>query len=191
METQKIEDPPLARALFSEVRWSWIWLILRVYVGWQWLSEGIEKAQTPAWVGAQAGSFLTIWITKALGKTQGPFPDVQGWYASFLSAVVLPHTVFWSYLVTAGEIAVGLALILGLFTGIAAFFGTTMNASYLLAGTVSTNPILFAFGSLLVLAWKTAGWWGLDRYVLQHLGTPWRPTLRTPDVLIPVATPAP
>lgn len=126
-----------------------------------------------------------------MGKTQGPFPDVQGWYASFLSAVVLPHTVFWSYLVTAGEIAVGLALILGLFTGIAAFFGTTMNASYLLAGTVSTNPILFAFGSLLVLAWKTAGWWGLDRYVLQHLGTPWRPTLRTPDVLIPVATPAP
>ena len=35
-----------------------------------------------------------------------------------------------------------------------------MNASYLLAGTVSTNPILFALGSLLVLAWKTAGWWG-------------------------------
>ena len=55
MEKQKIEDPPLARALFSDVRWAWIWVILRVYVGWQWLSEGIDKAQTPAWVGAQAG----------------------------------------------------------------------------------------------------------------------------------------
>jgi thiosulfate dehydrogenase [quinone] large subunit len=115
-----------------------------------------------------------MWITKALTKTTGPFPDVQGWYGWFLSAVVLPHTVFWSYTVTFGEIAVGVALILGLFTGIAAFFGTTMNASYLLAGTVSTNPILFAFGSLLVLAWKTAGWWGLDRYVLGRLGTPWQ-----------------
>lgn len=31
----------------------------------------------------------------------------------------------------------------------------------LLAGTVSTNPILFALGSLLMLARKTAGWWGL------------------------------
>ncbi len=31
--TAVIEDPPIARALFSEVRWSWIWLILRVYVG--------------------------------------------------------------------------------------------------------------------------------------------------------------
>ena len=40
--TTAIEDPPIARALFSEVRWSWIWLILRVYVGWTWLSEGID-----------------------------------------------------------------------------------------------------------------------------------------------------
>jgi thiosulfate dehydrogenase [quinone] large subunit len=175
-----IEDPPIARALFCEARWSWIWLILRVYVGWTWLSEGIDKAQTPAWIGANAGSFLTIWITKALTKTTGPFPDVQGWYGWFLSAIVLPHTVFWSYTVTFGEIAVGIALILGLFTGIAAFFGTTMNASYLLAGTVSTNPILFAFGSLLVLAWKTAGWWGLDRFVLARLGTLWNRELHVP-----------
>ena len=128
-------------------------------------------------------------ITKSVAKTQGAHPDVQGWYGWFLSAVVLPHTAFWSYIVTFGEISVGIALILGLFTGIAAFFGTTMNASYLLAGTVSTNPILFAFGSLLVLAWKTAGWWGLDRYVLQHLGTPWRPHHAGPKPLLPVITP--
>jgi thiosulfate dehydrogenase [quinone] large subunit len=166
-----IEDPPLARALFGDVRWSWIWLILRVYVGWAWLSEGIAKATTPAWIGAQAGSFLTVWISNALLKTHGAHPDVQGWYGWFLSAVVLPHAAVWSYIVTFGEIAVGLALILGLFTGIAAFFGTTMNASYLLAGTVSVNPILFAFGSLLVLAWKTAGWWGLDRFVLRRVIT--------------------
>ncbi len=175
MEMQNIEDPPLARALFNDTRWSWVWLVLRVYVGWTWLTEGLAKAQTPGWIGSQAGTFLTTWITKSVAKTQGAHPDVQGWYGWFLSAVVLPHTAFWSYIVTFGEISVGIALILGLFTGIAAFFGTTMNASYLLAGTVSTNPILFAFGSLLVLAWKTAGWWGLDRYALQHLGTPWRP----------------
>jgi len=191
METQNIEDPPLARALFSDVRWAWIWVILRVYVGWTWLTEGIDKAQSPAWIGAHAGSFLTVWITKALTKTQGAFPDVQGWYGWFLSAIVLPHTAFWSYAVTFGEISVGIALILGLFTGIAAFFGTTMNASYLLAGTVSTNPILFAFGSLLVLAWKTAGWWGLDRYVLQHFGTPWRPARKTSDIPNPAAASAP
>jgi thiosulfate dehydrogenase [quinone] large subunit len=169
-----IEDPPLARALFADTRWSWIWLIVRLYVGWDWLSEGIAKAQDPSWTGSAAGTFLRTWLTHAIAKTQGAHPDVQGWYAAFLSNVVLPHAVFWSYCVTAGEIAVGAGLILGLFTGIAAFFGTTLNASYLLAGTVSTNPILFALGSLLVLAWKTAGWWGVDRWVLHAIGTPWR-----------------
>lgn len=169
-----IEDPPLARALFGDTRWSFVWLILRVYVGIDWLREGLSKAQDPGWTGAHAGSFMTIWVTRALTKTQGAHPDVQGWYGAFLSHVVLPFAPLWSYAITAGEIAVGLGLIFGLFTGIAAFFGTTMNASYVLAGTVSTNPILFALGSLLVLAWKTAGWWGADRWVLPALGTPWK-----------------
>jgi thiosulfate dehydrogenase [quinone] large subunit len=159
--------------LFDDTRWAWIWLVVRLYVGWQWLAEGVEKATDPAWTGSSAGGFLTMWLTKALTKTQGPHPDVQGWYATFLRDAVLPHAAFWSILVAYGEIAVGLGLILGLFTGIAAFFGTTLNASYLLAGAVSVNPILFALGSLLVLAWKTAGWWGADRFVLARLGTPW------------------
>jgi len=169
-----IEDPPIARALFGNTKYAWVWLIVRLYVGWEWLSEGIDKAQTPAWAGDKAGTFLTMWIGGALKKTQGAHPDVQGWYGAFLQHIVLPHAAFWSIAVTYGEIFVGLGLILGLFTGIAAFFGTTMNASYLLAGTVSVNPILFAFGSLLVLAWKTAGYWGLDRWVLASLGTPWK-----------------
>ena len=46
-----------------------------------------------------------------------------------------------------------------MFTGIAAFFGTILNESYLLSGTVSINPILLPLGTFLVLAWKTAGWW--------------------------------
>jgi thiosulfate dehydrogenase [quinone] large subunit len=77
--------------------------------------------------------------------------------------------------VTFGELLVGLALILGVFTGIAAFFGSFMNMNYLLAGSVSVNPVLLIFATLLVLAWKTAGWWGLDRWLLPALGTPWRP----------------
>jgi thiosulfate dehydrogenase [quinone] large subunit len=173
----RIDDPPLARALFGDPAWAWIWLILRCYVGVTWLREGIGKAQSPAWVGSEAGTFLTIWVTKALAKTAGPHPDVQGWYAAFLRDVVLPNTAAWSYLVTFGEIAVGLGLVLGAFTGIAAFAGTLLNASFLLAGAVSINPLLFAGASLLVLAWKTAGWWGADRWLLPLIGTPWARTI--------------
>jgi len=187
MSTPTIDDPPIARALFGDTRFAWIWLVVRLYVGWQWLSEGLDKATTSAWTGTDAGAFLTKWVTGSLTKTHGAHPDVQGWYGAFLSSVVLPHAAFWSYAVTAGECAVGLGLILGLFTGIAAFFGTVMNASYLLAGTVSINPILFAFGSLLVLAWKTAGWWGLDRWVLPRVGTPWK--AESTVTLVPRAAP--
>jgi thiosulfate dehydrogenase [quinone] large subunit len=169
----RIDDPPFARALFGDPAWAWMWLLLRCYVGGTWLREGVAKAQSPAWVGSEAGTFLNTWLTAALAKTAGSHPDVQGWYAAFLRDVVVPNTVLWSYLVTFGEIAVGLGLLLGAFTGIAAFFGTVLSASFLLAGTVSINPLMFGGASLLVLAWKTAGWWGADRWILPAIGTPW------------------
>lgn len=73
-----------------------------------------------------------------------------------------------------GELFVGIALIIGLFTGIAAFFWLFMNLNYLLAGTVSTNPILFTASIGLILAWRIGGYIGLDRYLLPLLGTPWQ-----------------
>jgi thiosulfate dehydrogenase [quinone] large subunit len=172
---KSIEDPPFVRALFGDVRWAWIWLILRLYIGWQWVQSGWGKLHNPAWVGNEAGTALTGFLKHALTKTAGQHPDVQSWYAWFLQHVVLPSAVPWSYLVSIGEFLVGVVLILGIFTGIAAFFGSFMNANYLLAGSVSTNPIMLIVAILLILAWKTAGWWGLDRWVLPALGTPWRP----------------
>jgi thiosulfate dehydrogenase (quinone) large subunit len=176
---QRLEDPPVTkatrRALLGDVRWAWLWLILRVYLGWQWLGPGLDKLQDPAWTGSQAGAAITGFVNEALTKTGGEHPDVQGWYAWFLQNLVLPNAVFWSYLVAWGETLVAIALILGFLTGIAAFFGTFMNMNYLLGGSVSTNPILFTMGILLILAWKTAGWWGLDRWVLPLLSRPLRP----------------
>ena len=172
---EHFEDPPVARALFGHVRWAWIWLILRLYAGWVWLQAGWEKLHDPTWVGAKAGTALSGFVNHALTETSGAHPNVQGWYGSFLQHTVLPYTAVWSHVVSWGEFLVGVALILGIFAGIAAFFGAFMNMNYLLAGAVSTNPILLVIAILLVLAWKTAGWWGLDRWVLPALGTPWRP----------------
>jgi thiosulfate dehydrogenase (quinone) large subunit len=176
---ERLEDPPATkatrRALLGEVRWAWLWLILRVYLGWEWLGHGLSKLQDPAWTGDQAGVAITGFVNEALTKTGGENPDVQGWYAWFLQNLVLPNAVFWSYLVAWGETLVAIALILGFLTGLAAFFGIFMNMNYLLGGSVSTNPILFTIGILLILAWKTAGWWGLDRWVLPMLNRSLRP----------------
>jgi thiosulfate dehydrogenase [quinone] large subunit len=170
-----LEDPPVAQALFNKPRWAWIWLIPRLYAGWEWLNAGWGKIGNPAWTGDNAGAAISGFVSGALQKTSGAHPDVQGWYAWFLENTVLPNASLWSHLVAWGEFLVGIALILGLFTGIAAFLGSFMNMNYLLAGTVSTNPILLAIATLLILGWKTAGWWGLDRWVLPMLGTPWSP----------------
>jgi thiosulfate dehydrogenase [quinone] large subunit len=172
--TVQVGEPPIARFLFADTRMAWFWLIVRLYAGYMWLTEGWDKLHSAVWTGPKAGAALAGFVTGALTKTGGVHPDVSGWYASFLQQVVLPHTAAWSYGVAAGEFLVGLGLILGLFTGIAAFFGGLMNASYLLAGTVSVNPVFFILATWLVLAWRIAGYYGLDRWVLPEVGVPGR-----------------
>ncbi len=141
------------------------WFVIRLFVGWQWLVAGWEKVLSPAWFGGNAGAALQGFIQNSLAKTAGAHPDVQSWYAAFLQGAVLPHLVAWSNLVAVGELLVGAGLILGLFTGIMAFFGFFMNLNYLLAGTVSTNPVLLVLALGIILAHRVAGHWGLDRFV--------------------------
>ena len=97
-----------------------------------------------------------------------------GWYASFLRW--LEHSGGWlAPVIAIGETAIGVALLVGLFTGIAAFFGALVTTAFGLAGIAGVNPIFLVLEVLLVLAWRNAGWIGLDRFVLPKLGTPWEP----------------
>jgi thiosulfate dehydrogenase [quinone] large subunit len=170
----QLRESRTAHFLFADPRASYLWLVVRIWVGLQWIEAGYGKVTNPAWVGEKAGAGLTGFVMGALEKASGEHPAVQGWYADFLQSVVLPNASVFSYMVAFGEVAVGLGLILGMLTGIAAFFGVLMNTNFLLAGTVSTNPILALPGILLVLAWRNAGWFGLDRWVLPLVGTPWQ-----------------
>jgi thiosulfate dehydrogenase (quinone) large subunit len=158
----------VSQFLFHSTSSSWLWLIVRVYIGWQWLHAGYEKAINPAWTGDQTGTAITGFFNNALTKTGGLHPDVSMGYAWFLQNVALPNANFFSYVITFGEIAVGLALILGLFTGMAAFFGATMNFNFMFAGSVSLNPYWLLCEIFLMLAWRVAGHIGLDKYVLPY-----------------------
>jgi thiosulfate dehydrogenase [quinone] large subunit len=76
-------------------------------------------------------------------------------------------------LVAVGETAIGICLTLGLFTGVMAFLGVVLNLSFMFSGSAGVNPAFAIVGLLLVLAWRNAGWYGLDRWVLPRIGTPW------------------
>ena len=156
----------IAGFLFTDTRLSVLWLAVRLYLGYEWFMAGWVKFNNPAWVGENAGAAVKGFLLGSLQKMSGEHPDVSGWYGYFVENFALNYTEVFSYLVTFGEIAVGIALILGFLTGVSAFFGVLMNYNFMFAGTVSVNPEMALLGILLMLAWRTAGWYGLDRFVL-------------------------
>lgn len=168
-----IPDPPITQLLFSSTRLAWLWLIVRVYLGWDWLSHGWEKFNNPAWI--ETGQALQgFWANAVQIPEQGRPPIAYGWYRDFIQFMLDQGWYTWfAKLVTFGELTIGLALILGAFVGIAAFGGALLNWNFIMAGAASTNAVLFTLAVLLMLAWKVAGWYGLDRFLLPLIGTPW------------------
>jgi len=170
----QIEEAPILRFLFASGEAALIWLPVRLALGWTWLEAGWEKLNNPAWMNGTA--ILGFW-QGAIKNASGAHPSVGfDWYAGFLQTLVNMNASPWfGPLIAVAEFAAGLCLILGLFTGIAALGAAVLNLNFMLAGSAGVNPIYFLLGILLVLAWRNAGWIGLDRWVLPWLGTPWHP----------------
>lgn len=164
MNTHFLKQSSFAHFFTASTHSAPLWLIVRLYLGWEWLMAGWDKVLNPAWFGSDAGAALNGFVQGALMKTSGAHPDVQMWYAAFLKGAVLPNLAVWSNAVAVGEVLVGLGLLVGLFTGAAAFFGFFMNMNFMLAGTVSVNPILLILALGLILGRRVAGYYGLDRY---------------------------
>ena len=173
LHPSEIPGPPLASWLFKDTRAAWLWLPLRLYLGWSWLQHGLEKVKNPAWT--ESGEALAGFWGNAVTTDPKPVITVT-WYRELIEAMLGAQAYTWfSDLIVYGEMLVGIALILGAFTDIAAFFGAFMNWNYIAAGSASTNALLLVIAVGVMLAWKVSGWIGLDRWLLPLLGTPWRP----------------
>ncbi|HYF79081.1 MAG TPA: DoxX family membrane protein [Symbiobacteriaceae bacterium] len=146
---------------FKGAKGSWIWLVIRLYLGYQWLNAGWHKVtgETPF----SAAGMIKGAIAKAVPASPGAKPVVQGWWANFLESFALPNISLFNFMVQYGEVLVGLALILGFATLFAATMGALMNFAFLMSGTVSTNPNLFALSFLIVaFGGAYAGYLGVD-----------------------------
>lgn len=180
----QVNDPAWWKAISGNTWLSVIWLPLRFVLGIHWLQAGWHKTQDIGWAksgtvdgefverGASMNGFLMGAITP--NPETGNVKAVFGWYADFLQYMVDNNWTSWfGPLVAWGEFLIGVGLLVGGLVGIAAFFGTMLNMSFMLAGTVSSNPWMFALTVFIILGWKVAGHYGLDRYLLPALGTPW------------------
>src|SRR5690606_31114680 len=144
-----------------------------VCLGWAWLHAGWGKVTSDAWM--DGGTALKGYWTGAVTVPEGGAPRAP-WaaYRELIQYMLDNEWFTWfAKLIAIGELAIGLGLIVGALTGLAAFFGAALSLSFLLAGTVSTNPILLFVAIFIILGWRVAGWIGLDRFLLPKLGAPW------------------
>ena len=131
--------------------------ILRIFIGYRWLSAGLSKIQ--------GGSFEAGGFIRAASENAA----VPEWWAGFLQAVALPNEEIFSFLVMWGELLVGIALIAGIFTNFAALMGITMNLSFLFSGAGMMDAQMAILTIFIAIAGSNAGRYGLDRWLIPFL----------------------
>ena len=106
----------------KERTYLWYVALLRIYIGYYMLQQGIRKFQRDFphrdWIARQIGDLASV--------------DLYPWYKKFLVDFVVPHQELFGYLVTWGEILVGGCLLLGFLTRWSACVGLFMLINYYL-----------------------------------------------------------
>jgi thiosulfate dehydrogenase [quinone] large subunit len=156
------------KTVFTQARYTGLfWLVLRLFVGYEFFVAGWDKVMSGKWVGQNAiGGFMKGALTKA---ATGDHPEVQGWYVGLINNVFLPNAALFSTLVALGEVLVGLALIFGIFTKFAAVNGALMNIAFLAAGTSSSNPQMLVMQVAMVFGGLGVAYYGVDRFLMPFL----------------------
>ncbi|MFW6042615.1 MAG: DoxX family membrane protein, partial [Chloroflexota bacterium] len=131
---QVIQDPPFVHKLLNDRRFSVLWLVLRIWLGIQWVEAALGKIGNPAWV--EGGAALQGFWSGAVAIPADGRPAIAfDWYRGFLETLLEAEAYTWfAPMVAYGELLVGIALILGAFTGFAAFFSGLMNWNFMMAG---------------------------------------------------------
>jgi thiosulfate dehydrogenase (quinone) large subunit len=137
--------------------------IIRLYLGYEWLTAGFHKLTG----GFDASGFLKGALANPVKGPDGSI--VYATYVGFLKHFALPNAHLFNTMIPLGEFLVGLGLILGCLTTAAAFFALVMNFSYLMAGTISSNALDILLGVIILAAGFNAGRIGLDRWVLPFI----------------------
>ncbi|HLF78047.1 MAG TPA: DoxX family membrane protein [Dehalococcoidia bacterium] len=173
---RQLQDPAWFTFFFGNVITAPVWAVARIYIGWQWLQAGWHKVDGNGWLNQDGAALQSFWQRIVAVPEQGQPAIKYDWYREFIQYMLDHEWYTWfAWIVALGETVIGVALIVGAFTGLAALAGATMNFNFLLAGSASTNPVLFLIAILLILSWKVSGFIGVDRWLLPALGTPWEP----------------
>ncbi len=153
---------------------------VRVVMG-AWFAKGVVTKLGIVLLGGflplpAASSRWHAVMPKLLGKYIATTP--VAWYHDFVMQIVLPHAGLFALLTAFGETAVGVGLLLGLATPVAAVIGLLLVLNYGTAtmGAGSSNVgfhLMLATGMLAVLfggAWRV---WSLDGWIARRRRARW------------------
>jgi NADH:ubiquinone reductase (H+-translocating) len=152
------------------------WLVpIRLFLGYSWIREGINKINED-WLNTAILSGLNTG-TDATTSASVTFPIISahtpGWYAWFASHFVIPNAVFFQTMIVLTEIALGLALISGTFTFIAAIASIGLNINFILSTGMYPYDYWYIAAALCLLGGAGRAF-GLDYYIMPYLMKQWR-----------------
>jgi NADH dehydrogenase len=172
---------------FSKASPNFFLVPLRLFLGFSWLFEGIEKLQDiikdpgnvfliPQSVAASSGASEVADYGEALGvpafiEKMVDFGMELMFYKPDGSFTALAP--IFQGLMVVGEIVVGLLLIAGLFTALASIISIAMSAMIWASGMAAPEMLWYIFGSIALIGGSGSAL-GLDYYVLPFLKKRWK-----------------
>lgn len=119
---------------------------LRLFLGLMFVAAGIEKITDPAFFDPQGATYI--------GRQLQGFVD-SGSPLGFLIQPFIQNASLVGWLMTIGEIAVGLAMLLGLFTRVAAVGGFLISLTLFLTATWDSYPFYTGADLPYMFGWLT------------------------------------
>lgn len=127
-----------------------------IYAGWQKITDpGFFQVGSPTYIGAQLRGFA------------------HGSPINFIMARFLEHAVPIGILTIMTEIAIGLAVLLGLFTRPAAIVGLILNLVFFLSASWHVYPYFLGPDIVFVMCWLTIAITGPGAFYLDAVAGPW------------------
>lgn len=149
---------------------AYVLTILRIGLGGVWLSDGWTKLTMNG--GFHLDAVIKLVLQKPVTMTFDQRPAFP-WFNGLIDQTTqhgqsITALNTWSQMLVFAEIVVGLLLIIGALTSIAAGVAILLNLTYLGFGLIGVNPTELVVAFILLSAGNHAGLFGVDR-ILQ----PW------------------
>jgi thiosulfate dehydrogenase [quinone] large subunit len=133
-----------------------VWTAMRVWLGVMWIQAGSAKL----W-GAEAAAFVHNNGAGVAGFAAHGTP-AYSWWGSFLHGFVVPNAGALGVLIAVAEFSIGVALVAGLFTRLAALGSLALLFTYVMSGTASVCAFYALFAIVILVMWRTSSWIGID-----------------------------